>query len=226
MPDVPSTSDRSWFIAQRWQQFEGEARANLLRITAIGTFYLIHLWSYFSSQGKLPDWGVLQLAGEGEVGKKFHVMVTLLAIAWSMLAVGVHLSLRARIFPTWISLVSTLGDVVFLTSMLLISNGPKSPLLVGYFLIIALASLRFDLWLVRVTTVATTVGYLCLLGYAKWPATFGRDATVDLTVPRYHQMIFLVGLALTGIIMGQVVRRVRLLTQQSFSRSESEGKHV
>ncbi len=64
------SSDQFWFITQRWQQYSGESRANLLRILAVGIFYLIHLWNYFSSQGKLPNWGpfseFLQLAEGGE----------------------------------------------------------------------------------------------------------------------------------------------------------------
>ena len=36
-----STHDRQWFIVSRWQQYEGEARANLLRIVGIGSFYII-----------------------------------------------------------------------------------------------------------------------------------------------------------------------------------------
>ena len=41
MASVESGSDRAWGIAQRWQEYEGEARANLLRICAIGAFYLL-----------------------------------------------------------------------------------------------------------------------------------------------------------------------------------------
>ncbi len=217
MSDGAPAFDHSWFVAQRWQQYTGEVRANLLRIVAVGTFYLIHLGTYLSSQGKLPSWsspfgaGGLQLAEQGQVDQRFHVMVTLLAVAWIMVAAGIHLSLRARVFPTWISLVATLCDVLFLTSILMIAAGPRSPLIVGYFLIIVLAALRFDLQLVRVTTFASVAGYLCVLGYAKWPATFGGDPALDLTVPRYHQMIVIVSLALTGVFVGQVVRRARAL---------------
>ena len=50
-PAEISASDRSWFIARRWMAYEAEARANLLRIIAIGAFYLVHLWSYFSPKG-------------------------------------------------------------------------------------------------------------------------------------------------------------------------------
>lgn len=216
-------ADRSWFIAQRWQQYEGEARANLLRITVIGTFYLIHLWTFFSSQGKLPNWGVLQVVEAGTISERFHVMVTLLAITWVMLAAGVHMALRSRFFPTWLPAVSTLGDVLFLTSVLLISAGPRSPLVVGYFLIVALSGLRFDVRLVQLSSVASVVGYVCLLGYAKWPTTFGRDKAVDLTVPRYEQLIVVAGLALTGVIVGQIVRRARQLVMAAQSSVASSS---
>jgi hypothetical protein len=62
---LPTNADRNWFIAQRWQAYDAEARVNLLRIIAIGAFYLVHLWSYFSSQGKLPQFGFWQL-GAGD----------------------------------------------------------------------------------------------------------------------------------------------------------------
>jgi hypothetical protein len=68
-------ADQSWHIIQRWQQHEGEARANLLRIGAIGTFYLIHLWNYLSSQGKLPHWG-------------FFLLMTLASVCFGLLAVA------------------------------------------------------------------------------------------------------------------------------------------
>ncbi|MGI9430097.1 MAG: hypothetical protein ACR2NM_15665 [Bythopirellula sp.] len=215
MSSPDQSTDHSWYVIQRWQQYEGEARANLLRIIAIGTFYLIHLWNYFSSQGKLPDWGFLQLAGAGEVERRFHLMVTFLALAWILMAAVVHLSLQDRVFPKWLPFASTLCDVLFLTSILTVASGPQSPLIVGYFLVIALAALRFDLQLVRVTTVAVMVGYLCVLGYAKWPATFGGDEKMNATVPRYEQLIVLAALALTGIIVGQVVRRVRNLLREA-----------
>jgi len=220
------TQNHAWHVTQRWQQYEGEARANLLRILAIGTFYLIHLWNYFSSAGKLPNLGFLQLSEAGTVDRRFHLMVTFLALAWVMLAAGVHISLRNRVFPGWLPTVSTLADVLFLTSTLLISAGPRSPLVVAYFLIIVLSALRFDLRLVRVTTVAAIVGYICLLGYAKWPATFGRDGANDYTVPRYQELITIAALALTGIIVGQVIRHVRNLATEYATRAAHDGGKV
>jgi hypothetical protein len=36
-------ADRQWFISGRWQEYEGESRANLLRVAGIALFYLIEL---------------------------------------------------------------------------------------------------------------------------------------------------------------------------------------
>jgi hypothetical protein len=216
--------DRSWFITQRWQQFEGEARANLLRIIAIATFYVIHLWNYYGGQGKLGNVGVLQLGAVGEVDRRFHMMITLLALAWILLAVAILLCLRSSFFPNWLPTLSTLGDALFLTSVLGISTGPRSPLLVAYFLVIVLASLRFDLRLVRVATVASMVGYVCLLGLAKWPERFGLDPTIERMVPRYQEFIFLAALALTGIFLGQLVRRVRRMAEDYAGRAITSDK--
>ena len=225
MPAPDRPSDKSWFITSRWHQYEGEARANQLRIIAIGTFYVIHLWHVLSSRGKLLAWDLLQLGKAGEVPERFHLLVTLLALAWICVAAVVHMSLRARVFPRWLPKASTTCDLLFLTSLLCISTGPRSPLVSCYFLVIALSALRFDLGLVRLASIGAIVGYVCLLGCAKWPTSFGLGGEVDLTVPRYHQLMVIAALGLTGIITGQVVRRVRQLAEEYAERTaNSDGR--
>jgi hypothetical protein len=203
---IPEASN--WYITRRWLQYAGELRTNLLRVIAIGVFYTIHLLNFGSSQGWFSRLGVLQLGGQ--VDQSYHTAVTLLAVAWVMLAVGVHLALRNRIFPSWLPILSTCADVLLLTCVLYLADGATSPLRAAYFLIIATAALRFyvpQLWL---ATIGSAVGYICLLGVAKWPDRFAGGRTLP-QVPRYEQLIFLAALVLTGVILGQVVRRVRQL---------------
>ncbi len=199
-----SDVDRQWFIVGRWQEFEGEARANLLRIIAIAAFYIVELVNYH---------------GFEVVEKPFHQAVTALAVAWTMVALGVLLCLSQRIFPAVLKFVSTGCDVVLLTGVLLVADGPRSPMVVGYFLVIALSTLRFNLPLVRMATVGSMAGYLFLLGYVKW----FTDAKVrdEIRVERYHQIIFLLALALCGIVLGQVIRRVPGLAKDYAARVES-----
>ncbi|RIK82674.1 MAG: hypothetical protein DCC67_06905 [Planctomycetota bacterium] len=212
--DSPPSADRSWFIVQRWQQYEGEVRANLLRIGAIGVFYLLHLWNFAASQGRLPAWGLLQLSEPGTMDRRFHLLATLLALAWGSGAAAVHLCLRHQVFPRWISAASTLLDLVMLTSVLAIADGPRSPLVAGYFLVIVLAGLRFNLAVVRLAAAGAAIGYVGVLGVAKWPATFGRDPALDLRVSRYEELVILVALALTGVFVGQLVRRTQRLAER------------
>jgi len=89
-------------------------------------------------------------------------------------------------------------------------------LVVGYFLVAALAALRFSLSLVRFATVGSMLGYLAVLGHAKW------FAVRDLRVPRYHQVMFLLALGLTGITIGQVVRAVRAMAVDYGARRAAE----
>ena len=214
-PDDRNARDRQWYSTERWHEDEGERRANLLRIIAIGLFYIVHLLNYHGLRI-----GVLQLSEQGDVSREFHVHVTLLAVAWTMLAVGMLLCLRQRIFPHWLKLFSTGADIVLLTAILYVGIGPQSPLVVGYPLIVVLATLRLSLPLVRFATVGSMLGYICLLGCAKWPQTFGKGE-VDMRVPRYEQLIVLLALALTGIILGQVVRRVRHLAEDFADRART-----
>ena len=113
--------------------------------------------------------------------------------------------------------LSTGCDIVLLTGILMVAQGPRSPLVVGYFLVIALATLRFNLPLVRMATVGSMAGYLFLLGYARW------FTDRDLHVPRYHQIIVLLALGLTGIVLGQVIRRVHALAKEYAARTAQNG---
>ncbi|HEY2412446.1 MAG TPA: hypothetical protein VGI40_09400 [Pirellulaceae bacterium] len=184
---------RQWFIASRWQEYEGEARANLLRIVAIGAFYVIELLRFYGFEKAVPE------------HLPFHRQATLIAVAWTMVALAIWMCLRLRIFPAALKYVSTACDILLLTSLAALNApGPFSPLVLGYFLIVALAALRFNLGLVWFATVASMLGYWSLVGLIdkKW-----FDA--DHAVPPTRQLITLFSLALTGIVIGQVIRRVR-----------------
>jgi hypothetical protein len=213
-----SAAERNWYIAQRWQAYDAESRANLLRIVAIGAFYLLHLWSYFGSRGWLPNYGFLQIAESGTITKHFHMLVTSIAVAWAMLALGILLALQNRIFPRWLPYFSTGCDIVLLTSVIFLGGMARSPLVVGYFLILILATLRLSLPLISFATVGCAVAFICVLGCAKWPESFGLSQSLgqnaaELRVPRYHQLIVLVAIAMAGVMLGQIIRRVRRLAE-------------
>jgi hypothetical protein len=187
-------SERQWYIASRWQEFEGESRANLLRLLAIGAFYVVQLWHFYifsrSDVQQLP----------------FHQRATAIAVAWTMVALAVMLCQRMRVFPAALKYVSTACDLILLTALATLAAGPFSPLVFVYFVIVALAALRFSLSLVWFATLGSMTGYWGLVGAAD--KTWFNDEHV---VPLTTQMIVLLSLGLTGVVLGQVVRRVKAL---------------
>lgn len=197
-------SDRHWFIVGRWQEYEGEATANLLRTIGIGAFYTIELLNH---HGLRLGW--LELPKVEGVDERFHQAVTALAVAWVMTSLGVFFSLRRQMFPAVLKYLSTAADIVYLTAILMLADGPRSAMVVGYFLVVALAGLRFSLSLVWFATGGSICGYLFLLGYGRWFAAPERN----LSIERYQELIFLLALALSGIVLGQIVRRVRRIAE-------------
>jgi hypothetical protein len=202
--------DRQWFIVGRWQEYDGEGRTNLLRIVGIAAFYIVELINYHGL-----NLGFFQMPRIRD--RPFHLAVTALAVSWTMVALAILLCLRRHIFPAALKFLSTGGDLVLLTCVLTVADGPRSPLVVAYFLILALATLRLSLSLVRFATAGAMAGYVVLLGHAAW------FAPRDIRVPRYHELIVLLALGLTGITLGQVVRRVRALADAYAARLAAEA---
>lgn len=173
-------------LASRLDEYEGEVRANLLRAVGITGFYFIELANYRS----------------GHVDRDFHMAMTALAGAWLVSSWGVFAFLRRRVFPPSLKYLSTGLDTVYLTCVLVVADGPKSPLVVAYMLLPVLAALRLSLPLVRFATAGALAGYLVVLGHARW----FRPAT---SVPRADEAIVLLSLALCGVLLGQILRRAR-----------------
>lgn len=189
---MSASDERKWYIVNRWLEYEGESRANLLRIVAVGAFYAVQLVQFH-----------LVRAGD-EAAAPFHKQATALAVAWTMLALAVTVCLRRQIFPAALKYVSTAGDIVLLSALVWLAGGPNSSITRAFFLIIALSTLRFDVGLVWFSTVGCMLAYEALVGRAD---TTWFDA--NHAVPVVDNLIMLVSLALTGLILGQVLRRAR-----------------
>ena len=202
-------SERQWYIVGRWQEYEGEARANLLRIVAIGAFYGVELINY-------------HLLGQPSAEfAAFHQRVTALAVAWTMVSLAILLCLRRQIFPAALKYVSTGCDLALLTALAAIDRGPNSPLVAVYFLIMALAGLRFSLGLVWFATLGGMLGYLSLVGMEDAKTSRWFDA--QHAVPPVVQLVTLVALGLTGVVSGQIVRRVKGLAEDYARRVAAKG---
>ncbi|MGE0757805.1 MAG: hypothetical protein AB7F89_09880 [Pirellulaceae bacterium] len=191
------SADRQWYIVGRWQEFGGEARANFVRIAAVAVFYSLQLVHFH----------LLAPADQRDVA--FHRGATVLAVAGVFAALAVQLCLQRRVFPASLKYLSTALDVALISGLAALGDGAHSPMRLALFLVIALAALRFSLGLVWCTTLATMLSYLGLVG---WSDAVWFDA--DHSVRPIEQLVTLASLALTGIVMGQVIRQVRLMAEE------------
>ncbi len=197
--------DRQWFIVGRWQEYEGESRANLLRIVAVGAFYIVELLRFYVFEKGAAE----QLA--------FHRQATMIAVAWTMVALAIMLCLKLRIFPAALKYASTACDILLLTALAALNGpGPFSPMVLGYFLIVAMAALRFSLGLVWFATLGGMLGYWSLVGLEDAKTSRWFDAVH--AVPPARQLVTLLSLGLTGIVIGQVVRRVKGMASEYAQR--------
>jgi hypothetical protein len=203
-------AERQWFIVGRWQEYEGEGRANLLRIFAIGAFYLVQLIHFYGFAAR----DAAQIA--------FHQKATAVAVAWTMVALAVMLCLRRQIFPAALKYASAGCDLLLLTALASLGAGPHSPLVLVYFLIVALAALRFSLGLVWFSTLGAMAGYWLLVGLAD--ARGSRWFDDQHAVAPVEQLATLLSLAMTGLVIGQVVRRVKALAAEYAQRLAAQGK--
>jgi len=190
-----AVEQRQWFIVGRWQEYDGESRANVLRTGAIGAFYIIELLRFY----------VFEKAAADEL--PFHRQATVIAVAWTLVALAVLLCLRLKVFPAALKYASTACDTLLLTALAALTNGPFSPLILVYALIISLAALRFSLGLVWFATLASMAGYWSLVGLEDAKTSRWFDAYH--AVPPARQLVTLLALALTGVVLGQVVRLVK-----------------
>jgi len=80
----------------------------------------------------------------------------------------------------------------------------------AYFVLIAFACMRFSLGLVRCATLGSMISYMAVNGYARWYAA--PELQAQISVPRFHQALVLLALGMTGVVLGQSIRRARALS--------------
>jgi len=209
---APGAAERHWHIVGRWEEYEGEGRANLLRLIAVTIFYAIELAHYYGL-----NLGFFEMPAGGAT-RRFHLAVTMLVVVWAMLCLGVFLARMQGFFPASLKFVSTGCDLVLLASVLALGEGTKSPLVLGFFIIQMLASLRFNLLLIWFSSAGAVACYLFLMGYARW-----MEESQSQRVPRFQQLLVLAGLVISGVVLGQVIRRVRHLAEFYAQRLRDPG---
>ncbi|HEY8665750.1 MAG TPA: prolipoprotein diacylglyceryl transferase family protein [Tepidisphaeraceae bacterium] len=201
-PDIPPQAIAVPDVNPPWvtESWAGEIRVNLIRLVAIVLFYGRHLAEYFIARGDA-------------VARGYHLRVTMIVGVWAIAAVILHRLLRARSMMPALSYIAAILDLLLITLLCMIGDGPKSPLILLYFPFIATASLRLSLRLTYVATGGAILGYLLLLGYyAGYQIGFSTYyATPDLRIPRSTEGVMVLALLVSGLLAGQMVRQARRL---------------
>lgn len=187
-----TNADLNWHITSRWHSYEGEVRASIVRLCLILALYAAHLVNYFGFMAAT------------EATANFHRNITFLAAAGLAASLGVLVALTQRYFPTQLKFVVTTLDALLIFTAALIGDAANSPVVVCFFVLIGLASLRYSLALVWFATLLSVACYFALVG-----AGDGTWFDKDHATPVVQQMIFGCSLIAAGVVAGQSVRMTR-----------------
>lgn len=213
-------ADTNWEDARRLEAWAGEVRVNLIRSVALVLFYANHLLNVYFYHDD-PNF-------QGEKGARLHASVTTIVLAWAIGIMMLHMCLSRRYMPPSLMYVSVAWDLLLTTAMVIVSpDGPHSPLMLLYFVLVASAPLRLSLPLVYVATLGAMAGALIVLGQYVYFRVFEVAAVDKLVevryfdlpmggphrVPRVSILIYFLALGAVGLLAGQMVRQARRLVQ-------------
>ncbi len=190
-------SPTPWHVTARLAALRGEERANALRVLGVTVFYAIEVLNY---RGLAI--GPIQVPSVEGVDATFHAASTALAVAWMAVAAAVLVAVKNRIFPPVLQYVSTGADLMLLTGVLMLADGPKSPMLLVLFLVVVLAGLRLSPALVAYATGGAVMSYLFVLGEV-------AQRRPDLRVPPHWQITTVAALVLCGVVVWSILAQVR-----------------
>lgn len=197
-------SAERWADARRIEAWAGEVRVNLIRAVSVLVFYGYHLLNVYAFKDP------------GAQGK-YHLAATAITLAWTVAVSGLHVCLSRRWVPPGLKYVATFTDLTLVTALLIASpEGPRSPLVVLYFVVLASSPLRLSLALVQATTFGAMAAAAVMLGYhviyrVTWEVYYSADYTGR--VSRTAEVLFLLALGAAGLLAGQAVRQARRLVE-------------
>ena len=180
---------------QRKETWEGDMKANRIRIAALFIFAINECLNYY----------VFHV-----VDKRFHIGSLLVVFMWFVCAGIFQWMLRHHVWSERAPYLMVSVDLLWMTWLLFLADGPKSPLVAIYFLIIALSGIRLSPRLCLYSSGAAVFGYLSVLQFVK-------NQAPQFMVPRSHETIVILSLFFMGIIMAHLMSRMLTLLEGSIS---------
>jgi len=208
---MSNTRLQDWDQSLRPEAWAGEIRVNLVRLAAIVLFYGRHLVEWFLAAPDAPIRG------------RYHLAVTGVVLLWTVLALLLHGWLSRRYFEPWMKYLAIAVDGLMITLLCGLAGGPRTPLVLVYFGLIASSPLRLSIRAVYFATAVAMVGYLVLLGHYAWYQIGFRRyyATPELRIPRSEEIITLLAMLVCGLFAGQSVRQIRRIVATQTSSADS-----
>jgi hypothetical protein len=209
------------------EAWAGEIRVNLLRLVGLLIYYAHHLLRYYV------------LKDDPGLTPEYHQAVTALVVAWGGMVGLIHILCRSQlsgpdwtsslgtlavasgsgiVFKPWMKYAITVMDLLFIyTLVLLHPEGPRGPMVLLLFLVIASAPLRLSLRLVYVATLGAMLTYVLVVGtlYIRLGSERYYAAENVKRVPRPTQAVMLLTLGGAGLFAGQMVRQSKRLAARS-----------
>jgi hypothetical protein len=196
-------SDIHWEDARRPEAWAGEVRVNSIRVAALVVFYGYHLLNIFA------------FTNDRELRGSYNAAVSAVVVAWAAGAFALYVCLSRRWMPPSLKYVASAWDLLLITAILIAGReGPKSPLALLYFAVVAASALRLSLPLVVFATLGAMAAAAISLGHYVFFVVGAKEYyAVDSTlrISRAHEVIFLLCLGTCGLLAGQMVRQARRL---------------
>lgn len=143
------------------------------------------------------------------VDRPFHTLVMSVLAGWGVLCVLFQAMLNRDRLAEIARYAWCAADAVLLTTLLWLSDPPRGPLLVGYAALVAGSGMFFRVRLVTFMTGVCIVSYGALLRLRP-----------DEARPSQYPAIYVVVLAIIGIIVGYQVYRLRVLSRYFEARRD------
>src|SRR6185437_7942551 len=174
-------------------------------------FYGRHLVEWFLADPGTPIRG------------RYHLAVTGVVLLWTVLALLLQGWLSRKLFEPWMKYLAIAVDGLIITLLCMLAGGPRTPLVLVYFGLIASSPLRLSIRAVYFATAVAMMGYLVLLGHCAWYQIGFRRyyATPELRIPRSEEIITLLAMLVCGLFAGQIVRQIRRIAATQMSSVES-----
>jgi len=178
---------------QRRQTWAGDRTANRIRLVVLAIFAINECINYFALH---------------VVDQRFHHGSLLIVAMWFLCAGIFAWMLRRHYLPRSSPYIMVSVDLLWITWLLFLADGPKSPLVGIYFLIIALTGMRLNPRVSFYSGIAAVVGYLSVLEFVKTKAP-------QFMIPRFQETIVMLSLLSMGIIMAHLGSRVLALFEEN-----------